>query len=555
MNRNKSNSFVSNVMIVLSAQIIVKILGIFYKMVITNINGFGDEGNGYYSAGFQVYTLLLSLSSVGIPNAISKLISEKMTVSDYIGAKKLFKTAVLIFSFIGVILSGGLYFLSAPIAKYILNMEGAKYTLAALSPSVFFVCVSSVIRGYFSGINKMQIMGLSQIIEQFFKSVLTILFVIISVGSSAEYMSAYANFATTAATVFGTLYLCYAYKFKNNRQITDIDSNIKSDFVYISKQILAIAVPISVCSVISAINRIVDTATITRGIENAFRDCIPAHIGSAAITNPSPTQLNAEAVRLSGMLSKSDTLINLPLALNVALATVLVPSVSKYNAEKNMIMIRKYVNSSLLTSVVLILPCITGYIILAGPIYSLLYPNAPLGFELLQISAVSLAFTALNQTLTGVLQGMGVVHVPALALAAGCVVKLILNIALISIRSINIYGAAIGSVFCQITIFIIELYYLSKGITGKIYIRKMFAKPFACCVIMGAGAYIIYNTIYRISGSNFASVVASVFLSAVVYGMEIILLKVFSYDELSKMPILKKLCKFLPKDIYETKNI
>lgn len=555
MKRNKSNSFVSNVVIILSAQIIVKILGILYKMVITNINGFGDIGNGYYSAGFQVYTLLLALSSVGIPNAVSKLISERTAVSDYSGAKKIFNASVFIFSFIGIILSGALYFLSAPIAKYILNMEGAKYTLAALSPSVFFVCVSSVIRGYFSGINKMQIMGLSQIIEQFFKSVLTILFVVLSVGSGAEYMSAYANLATTVATVVGTLYLCYAYKFKNNRLIADVNSNIKSDFVYVSKQILAIAVPISVCSVISAINRIVDTATITRGIETAFRDCIPAHIGSAAIINPTPIQLSAEAVRLSGMLSKSDTLINLPLALNVALATVLVPSVSKYNAEKNMIMIKKYVNSSLLTSVVLILPCIAGYIILAKPIYNLLYPNASLGFELLQISAVCLAFTALNQTLTGALQGMGIVHVPAFALAAGCVVKLVLNIVLIRIPSINIYGAVTGSVFCQITIFIIELYYLSKAIPGKTEIGKMFVKPLICCMIMGACACIIYGIIFRLSDSNFASVAVSVFLSAVIYGAEVILLKVFSYDELSKMPILKKLCKFLPKGMYETKNI
>ncbi len=156
MSEGKSKSFVSNVIIILSAQITVKILGMFYRMVITNIKGFGDAGNGYYSAGFQVYTLLLALSSVGIPNAISKLISEKTAVSDYGGAKKLFKTALLIFSSAGIILSMGLFFSSAWIAEDILDMEGAKYTLAALSPSIFFVCVSSVFRGYFSGINKMQ---------------------------------------------------------------------------------------------------------------------------------------------------------------------------------------------------------------------------------------------------------------------------------------------------------------------------------------------------------------------------------------------------------------
>ena len=336
MSKSKPKSFVSNVLIILFAQIIVKLLGMLYRMVITNIDGFGDAGNGYYSAGFQIYTLLLALSSVGIPSAISKLISERAALRDYSGADKIFKTALLIFAFIGAVLSIVLFFSSASIARYILNMDGAKYTLAALSPSIFFVCVSSVFRGYFSGINKMQVMSLSQIIEQIFKSVLTVLFVLAAVGQDAKFMSAYANLATTAATVFGTLYLAFAYKCKKEiTPVTDI-SALKTDFMPVAKKILMLAVPISICSVISAVNRIIDTATITRGIETAFKLYIPAHIGAAAIINPDSAQLNAEAVRLSGMLSKSDTLINLPLALNIALATALVPGIARCNAEKNM---------------------------------------------------------------------------------------------------------------------------------------------------------------------------------------------------------------------------
>lgn len=276
-------------------------------MVITNIDGFGDAGNGYYSAGFQIYTLLLALSSVGIPSAISKLISERAAPRDYRGANKIFKTALLIFAFIGAVLSIVLFFFSASVACYILNMDGAKYTLAALSPSIFFVCVSSVFRGYFSGINKMQVMSLSQIIEQIFKFVLTVLFVLAAAGQDAKFMSAYANLATTAATVFETLYLAFAYKCKKEITPVTYKSALKTDFMPVAKKILMLAVPISICSVISAVNRIIDTATIMRGIETAFQLCIPAHTGAAAIINPDSAQLNAEAVRLSGMLSKSDT--------------------------------------------------------------------------------------------------------------------------------------------------------------------------------------------------------------------------------------------------------
>lgn len=522
MTEHKPKTFVSNVMIILSAQIIVKILGMLYRMVITNIKGFGDVGNGYYSAGFQVYTLLLAISSVGIPNAISKLISEKRAVKDQVGAKKIFKTSLVIFSAIGAFLSLGLFLLSAPIAKNILNMDGAKYTLAALSPSIFFVCVSSVFRGYFSGTNNMKIMSISQITEQVFKSALTILFVLMSVGIDAKYMSAYANIATTAATVFSTLYLIYAYKFKTIRSAEDDGNGNYFDFNLI-KKILMIAVPISLCSFISAINRIIDTTTVMHGIEIAFKSYIPSHMGAGATTHPTATQLNAEAVRLSGMLAKSDTLINLPLALNIALATVLVPSISKCNAEKNYLSAKKYINSSILTSVVLILPCAVGYIILAKPIYNLIYPNASLGFELLQISTISLIFTALNQTLTGALQGVGKVFVPIIALAAGCAVKMLANIILIRIPSINIYGAPIGSALCQITVFITEFYFLSKEISQKLKLHKLVVKPAVCCCVMGLITFFSYDIVYRISSSNTKSLIVSVVLSACIYGLGIII--------------------------------
>lgn len=549
---NKQKSFVSNVMLILAAQMIVKILGLLYRMVITNIKGFGDAGNGYYSAGFQIYTLLLALSSVGIPNAIAKFISEKNTLCDYKGAKMLLKTALILFSVFGIILSAGLFFLSEPIAETVLNMEGAKYTLAALSPSIFFVCVSSVLRGYFSGMNKMQIMSASQIIEQAFKSVLTILFVLLSVGMRAEYMSAFANLATTAATVFGTIYLLYAYKRSKNAIFTNEKVNIKSNFVSVAKKILMIAVPISLCSVISAINRIADTATITRGIEEAFENCIPARIGAAAVFNPTRLQLNNEAVRLSGMLAKSDTLINLPLALNIALATVLVPSISKCGAENNGFMIKKYVHSSVLTSFVLILPCAAGYIVLAKPIYNLIYPNASLGFELLQLSSLSLIFTALNQTIMGALQGMGKVYVPTLALAFGCVVKLISNVLLIRIPAVNIYGAVIGSVLCQMFVFAIQSVYLSKSLPGKTKIGKMITKPFICTLIMSVGTYFIYKASFHLLNSNLISIVISVLLSVGIYGAGILLLKVFSYEELAKLPIFGF---FVKKHIRNIKNV
>ena len=212
MKENKKQSFMINVAIILFSQIAVKLLGMIYRMVIINMDGFGSQGNGYYNAGFQVYTLLLAISSVGIPNAISKMTSERNAIGDYNGAHHIFKTALALFFIIGAVCSVLLYFGSDFIVNHVLSMEnanGAKYVLMALSPSILFVCLSAVIRGYFVGMSDMKATSSSQVLEQVFKCFLTIL-IVWKMGQLTFYrdadMKAYclaagANFATTDATV------------------------------------------------------------------------------------------------------------------------------------------------------------------------------------------------------------------------------------------------------------------------------------------------------------------------------------------------------------------
>ena len=546
MKQSRTRSFAANIIIIFTAQIAVKLLGMLYRMVITNIDGFGDAGNGFYSAGFQIYTLLLAVSSIGIPNAVSKLISEKAAAADYAGTQKIFKTSLLIFAAIGALLSIGLFAFSVPIAKYIINMDGAEYTMAALAPSIFFVCVLSVFRGYFSGVNRMNVMSASQVIEQIFKSVLTVLFVLAAQGLPPEIMSGWANLATTAATVLSTLYLLFMYKADGRREAGAEKAEVRRGFFSAAKEILMIAVPISLCSVISAVNRIIDTATITRGIERAFGAYIPAHGAAGAVYAPTAAQLSDEAVRLAGMLSKSDTLLNLPLALNIAFATVLVPYISKCRVVGDSLRIKEYINFSLLTSVVLVLPCAAGYIALARPIFELIYPNAPLGYELLQLSAISLVFTALSQTVTGALQGLGKVHLSACALAVGCVIKTVLNYILIAVPQINIYGAVIGTISCQLAVFVIELAGLYK-FAGGLSFKGMLVKPLVCCTIMFLAACFIYERVYSLLCSNAAALIISIAISAVLYLILILRFRIFTAEQLKKIPGLNKICTFFNK--------
>ena len=154
------------------AQIMVKVLGLVYKFVITNFDGFGDTGLGYYSSGYQIYTVLLALSSIGIPSVVAKLVSERVAVKDDKGAQRIFKICMTFFVGVGAILSLGLFFGADFIATTMFNVPDTKYVMQVLAPAITFVSASAVFRGYFAGLDDMKPTSYSQIIEQFLNCVL-----------------------------------------------------------------------------------------------------------------------------------------------------------------------------------------------------------------------------------------------------------------------------------------------------------------------------------------------------------------------------------------------
>lgn len=564
MNNTKkemTQSFMNNVTVILISQILVKVLGAAYRMVITNIDGFGDSGNGLYTVGFQIYTLLLAISSVGIPNAISKMTSERIALNDYKGAHKIFKTALILFSAIGIIASAILFFGSDYIATAI-GYERSVGVMKALSPSLLFVCVSSVIRGYFTGMKNMQATSRSQVLEQIFKCTFTIVFVYAASilisnlnPDKTPLMATWANFATTAATVLSMLYLFYFY-YRRKSGIAENIKNSDGETLSVSKKrlmmsILMISIPISLGSIITAINRVIDTATISRGIEIAFANLIPAHGGVSEIVNPTATQLSLEIERLSGLLSKSDILYNMPLAVNFAFATVLVPYVASALKIKDYKEAAAKINYSLLISILIILPCAIGLIVLAEPIYKIIYFNAPSGFDLLQLVSVSLIFAALAQTMTGSLQGMGKVYVPAISLLFGCIAKIILNVALIRIPSINIYGAAISSIACQVISCGICFAVLAKNCKLKLTFGKYIGKPLIAGLAMGAASAAVYKVFAMILGADFIpnliSVIAAIAVAAAVYFLLVFGLHILSDSEIKQLPAGAKIYSILRK--------
>lgn len=547
--KKKQTSFMKNVLMLMVAQVAIKILGFLYRLVIINIEGFGDTGNGYYSTGYQIYSLLLTLSSVGIPTVISKLVSERVAIGDHKGAHKIFKTALKTFTTIGIVMSLGLFFGADFIAKNVINVEGVKYTLMVLAPAIMFVAAGAVLRGYFAGLGTMKPTSVTQTLEQFLNCVLTILFVYSTIGKDTAIMAAAGNLSSTIAIIIAFIYIIIFYKKQRPEILEDCKNQTVQMETKTTKQILkiifAVSIPMTIGSLVAELNGTIDTLTVSNCIQKAFQGALEG--GKEA--------LEAKAMQLSGMVSKIETIIRLPLAINAAFCTALVPAIAASLAKKDKETAVKRLSFSFFLSIIIIAPCAVGLITLAEPILKTIYPNSYEGATILQITSISMTFVALSYVINGGLYGLGKTHIPAIALAIGAGVKTILNIILVSNPKINILGSPISSTVCQGINFIICSWYLSKYIKLDIKFSKHIFKPLFSAGTMGIAAYLIHKTLINVIGNSKATIIA-IFVGIITYAIMIIATKTLNKEDMYMIPFGTKLYKLLTKlGIYKEEKV
>ena len=534
--KTKKFSFMKNVLLLMFSEVIVKVLGLVYRLVITNIEGFGDTGLGYYSSGYQIYALLLTLCSIGIPSVISKLVSERLAVGNNYGAQRIFKTALKLFTGIGLVLSLGLFFGADLIANKVLNVPDVAYVLRVLAPAIVFVAMSAVFRGYFAGQQNMKPTSITQILEQFLNCVLTIVFVYALVGKDPYIMAAGGNLSTTLSIIITFLYLITYYK-KNKIEVDktkEIPPEERKTNRELIRTILALSIPITIGSVISVISSVIDTATVSNCIQTAFEGIV---IGGKEV-------LEQLAMENTGILSKVDNLTNLPIAINLAFSTALVPAISESIAKKEYNVASKRLSFSILASIIIIIPCAIGYISLSDQILNLIYPNAPDGGIVLKLSSIAMIFVALSQTINGGLYGINKPLIPAIALAVGACIKLLLNIVLVSNPNINILGAPISSIVCQIIAFIISYKALTRKIKLHIPQMRCIIKPLFAGIIMGIAVYFI-NMGLNLIIPGVISTIVSIFAGAIIYVAMIFVLKILTKEEIMMIPFGSKLLEKL----------
>lgn len=529
--RIKKEGFMQSVLVLMISQLIIKLLGLVYKIYLTNKEGFGDTGNAIYSSGYQIYALLLTISSIGVPNAISKLVSEKVAIGDSKGAHRIFKIAILTFGIIGFIATMVLFVGAGYISNVILQIPEAEMTLVALSPAIFFVTIASVLRGYFNGREKISITAKSQTLEQVFKTLLTVIVVEIvgiSTNLNTTLMSAGANLATTLSVLLSFGYLTLYYKIYKKNIAIEIKNSVNNkheSLKKVVKKILFVSTPITLSAIMSTLNKNIDSITVVRGLKKFLTE--------------------AQAKSQYGILSgKVDTLITLPLSFNIAFATALVPSISSSMARGEKENASKRISFSVLISILIGLPCTIGMMIFSQQILDLLFPKATNGSLLLQMSAITIIFSVLSQTINGALQGLGKIMTPAITSTIGLITKLAINIWLIQIPEIGVYGAAIGSIINNIVAFALSYIVLIKTIKLDIKFGKCVIKPIIATIIMGICSYYTYLLLEGIISMRIATIIA-IIVAIVIYALSLLALKVLDKEEMKMIPYGAKIVKIL----------
>ena len=532
----KKEGFMKGVVILMLSQIFIKIMGLMYRMYLTNREGFGDKGNAIYGSGFQIYALLLTISSIGVPNAVSKIVSERVAIGDHRGAHKVFKIALITFGTIGFLCSLFLFYMAKDIANNWIQIPEAEMSLTALSPSIFFVSIICVIRGYFNGRQCIKVTANSQTIEQIFKMTLTIIIVeilaIIS-GTDTSIMAGGANIATTISSILCFVYLYIYYstvKKEIAREVKDSVNYRYKGIIKIIKEILFVSIPMSLTPILSTINKNIDSVTVVRGLKNFM----------------SESMAKAEYGILTG---KVDTLVTMPMSFNIAFTTALVPSVSSAKATGEWKNAKKRIEFSILITILIGLPCSIGMIIFAQPILNLLFPNQVSGAFILQVSATSILFIVLEQTISGVLQGIGKPMVPAIALSIGVIVKFIINSVLIPVNPKEFLfggtsGAAIATTICHMIASIIDIKIMKKYIKLEINKKDYIIKPILACIMMGICSICTYKILLSIISEKLCTII-SIFVAIVVYIMSALCLKIFSKSNMYMIPFGQKLYKIL----------
>lgn len=512
-------TFFQGALILSLAGIISKVLGAVYRIPFARL--VGDEGVGLYQMAYPFYTMILAISTAGIPLAISKLVAERNYQNDHVGIRRVFRLSMTLLLITGILASIGLYMAADYIAVNILKEPRAALSLKAIAPAIVFTSAMSTLRGYFQGFQTMTPTAVSQVFEQLVRvtTVFWAAFYLLPLG--VEYAAAGATFGAASGGFAGLVLLTIIYFWtgkraeKANFPQVSIKKETNRDLV---KQIIYLAVPISIGGLVLPLMQTMDTFL------------VPLRLQAAGFTTQEATGLYGQ---LSGM---AGAIINLPFIITTALAASLVPAVADSLASGRVNAIRGQFSSAMLLALIIVLPAFVGLLVLAEPICQLLYDEPAAGIPLAWLAPSVLA-VGLYQTSTGALQGLGKPIIPVISLLLGAIIKGVLTFQLTAIPTLGIKGAALATVIAFLAAAFRNLFRISKLIGWQWFkFKEHFLKPMVSVLIMGIVVVAGYQSMLSKGLRQELSTLIAITLGAGVYFLILIFIGGIKARDIRRVP-------------------
>ncbi len=520
--------FLKGTFILTIASFVVKVIGSLNWIFVSRI--LGGEGIGLYQMAFPIYFFAMTVSQAGVPVAISIITAERVALKDIFGARRVFKTSMLLMLATGIFFSLMTYFS----AHWLIDLqfirdERAYMSVVALAPTVFFVTFLAASRGYLQGWQRMTPTAVSQIVEQIFRVITMIVLADLLLPWGLDFAAAGASLGALAGAVTGLIVLVY-FHIKLNR---DIEKNFATELENptpestqetswsIIKRMFKLALPVSAASIMLPV------------VSNLDLMIVPQRLEVAGYSVRQATELFGY---LNGM---AVPLINLATILTASLAVSIVPAISEARALKDNDRIFRQTAAAVRISNFVCFPAFVIIFFLATPISSLIY-NAPGAGDAVMISAVSIILLGLHQVSTGVLQGLGHTTIPMVNMILAAAAKVFLNWNLTAIPTFGIMGAAWATAADMGVAAFINLYFIYKYIGYKMEVGQLL-KTILSAAIMAISVKFFHDFTMAQWSSEVISTFGAVFIGCIVYFAATAITGSLLREDMERIPMIGKI--------------
>lgn len=528
----KKHSTAGGFAILSVAVLLVKVLSVLYLPVLLAI--IGGDGYGVYIYSYAIFTLIYSITSYGVPQAISKLVSGMSATGNYRDAVKAFKMARFMLVTVGFLFSVALFFSAKPLTD-LLKLNRTYLAVLALSPTVILSTITASYRGYFQGRENMIPTAVSQVLEQIVNVVFTLLLAYVFKRYGVEAACAGGTLATSFAALFAAIYLIRTYKKNNESKIVKLHDPSVERFTNkeIFSKIINFSIPLIAYQGMFYIGNVIDASnTKVRLVHAGFTE--------------------VQAYTMMGELSRFNQLVGVPFAIIASLAVTLLPSISASIAVNDVGTVEKKINTAFKTCYLIAVPSAFGLSVLAYPIFKLIVFQG--GAYIMIYGAYILILMSTVQVLSAVLQGLGKLYIVTFFLCFGVAGKIITNYVLIGIPSINILGAIVGSLVYFIVPLVLDNIILRRLLKLRVSMFKFMPKPVIASLAMSIVLFLSYHGLYKLLsplGRNYATnaiaTILAILLGSYAYFYIMALIKGIRTSDMNVLP--SKMKKLIPGNI------